>query len=157
MSGGINLHDVVRSAITTVHPDETVALYFNAGQVNNWGEVTPIYEGPYSVQAQIQSESDAALFHSNNAGMNTETIKAYFYQSEDSPIAELSRFKERGGDMFQRSDGSWWLITALPDNFSSVGWISARATLQVNGPQNIQPPPSPPSPPSEDEEGDGNE
>jgi hypothetical protein len=70
--------------------------------------------------------------------MNTETVSVYFYQNNARAISDLSRFKERGGDMFQRSDGSWWLITALPDNFSSVGWISARATLQVNGPQNIQ-------------------
>lgn len=137
---GINLHAVVRQAITTVHPDETVSLYFNVGQTNNWGEVTPIYEGPYQVQAQIQSESDSALFHSGNVGMNTETVRAYFYQSDVSPICDLSRFKERGGDMFQRADGSWWLITALPENFSSVGWILTRATLQVNPPQNIREP-----------------
>ena len=142
MSGGINLHDVVRRAITAVHPDETVEVYFNIGQVNNWGEITPIYEGPYSCQAQVQSESDSALFHSNNAGMNTETVRVYFYQNNARAISDLSRFKERGGDMFQRPDGSWWLITALPDNFSSVGWISVRATLQVNGPQNIQAPPA---------------
>lgn len=138
--GGLNLHDIVRGAITAVHPDETVQLYFNVGQNNDWGEVTPIYEGPYEVQAQIQSESDSALFHSERAGMNTETVKAYFYQSDTSPISDLSRFKERGGDMFQRADGSWWLITAIPDNFSDVGWISTRATLQVNAPQNIRAP-----------------
>ena len=139
---GLNLHDIVRSAITYNHPDETVQLYFNVQQTNTWGTVVPTYKGPYEVKAQIQSESDAALFHSNNAGMNTETVKAYFYQDAGSPIFELSRFNEKGGDMFQREDGSWWLITAIPDNFSSVGWISTRATLQVNPPQHVIPPDS---------------
>ena len=139
---GLNLHDIVRAAITYNHPDETVQLYFNVEQVNDWGTVTPSYQGPDPVQAQIQSESDAALFHSNNTGMNTETVKAYFYQNAPLPIFDLSRFNQHGGDMFQREDGSWWLITAIPDNFSDVGWISTRATLQVNPPSKIVPPPS---------------
>ena len=139
---GLNLHDIVRAAITYNHPDEEVQLYFNIGQENTWGTVTPTYQGPYAVMAQVQSESDAALFHSNNVGMNTETVRAYFYQDQALPIFDLSRFNQHGGDMFQRSDGSWWLITGIPDNFSDVGWISTRATLQVNPPSKIVPPPA---------------
>lgn len=174
---GINLHHVVRGAITAIHPDETVQIYINTGQQNDWGTVTPTYAGPIEAKAQIQSESDSALFHSNRVGMNAETCKAYFYQRdfnrvllakklfgfedahlqpfdqavfsdgiEDTvpahELSDLSRFKERGGDMFQRADGSWWLITAITDNFSSVGWVNVRAALQVNPPQNIIPVPN---------------
>ena len=169
---GINLHHVVRGAITSVHPDETVKLFINVEQSNEYGTVKLVFFGPIEVKAQIQSESDEALFHADRAGMNTETVKAYFYQQDfrdeliskkllgfkDSwlqpfnqgvfanrsdmsvpslEICDLQRFQERGGDMFQRGDGIWWLITAVPDNFSRVGWICVRATLQVNAPEGI--------------------
>ena len=82
--------------------------------------------------------------------MNTETVRAYFYQNQALPIFDLSRFNQHGGDMFQRSDGSWWLITAIPDNFSDVGWVSTRATLQVNAPSKIVSPTAPDDPDTPD-------
>lgn len=40
---GINLHMVVRNAITAINPDEQVILYQSAGQKNISGIVTPLF------------------------------------------------------------------------------------------------------------------
>ena len=134
MSNGLNLHDIVRTAIVAVHPDETVTLYQSTGQVNNYGEITPTYAAGQVVQAQIQSEGDAALYHADRVGMNSQTIKAYLYADKAFPPAGVDRPFCRNGDIFQRDDGTWWLITAVTENFAGVGWVSVRGTLQVNPP-----------------------
>ena len=51
---GLNLHAIVRGAITSVHPDETVTLYQSTGQSNNYGIVTAQYAEPQTVKAQVE-------------------------------------------------------------------------------------------------------
>ena len=132
---GINLHHVVRTAITTVHPDETILWYQNKGATNIGGILKPSYAEPISLVAQVQSESDASLMHANRADMNTETIKVYLYWDAQTNPLNLDRFTAKGGDIFKRADGTFWLVTALTDNFADVGWVSCRAVRQVNPPE----------------------
>lgn len=132
---GINLHHVVRGAITTVHPDETILWYQNKGATNVGGILKPSYAEPLSLVAQVQSESDASLMHANRADMNTETIKVYLYWDAQTNPLNLDRFTAKGGDIFKRADGTFWLVTALTDNFADVGWVSCRAVRQVNPPE----------------------
>ena len=132
---GINLHHVVRTAITTVHPDETILWYQNKGATNISGILKPSYAKPLSLVAQVQSESDASLMHANRADMNTETIKVYLYWDTQTNPLNLDRFTAKGGDIFKRADGTYWLVTALTDNFADVGWVSCRAVRQVNLPE----------------------
>lgn len=134
---GINLHHVVRTAITTVHPDETIFWYQNKGASNVGGILKPSYAEPLSLVAQVQSESDASLMHANRADMNTETIKVYLYWDAQTNPLNLDRFTAKGGDIFKRADGTFWLVTALTDNFADVGWVSCRAVRQVNPPEVI--------------------
>ena len=134
---GINLHHVVRGAITTVHPDETILWYQNKGAANVGGILQPSYAEPLSLVAQVQSESDASLMHANRADMNTETIKVYLYWDAQTNPLNLDRFTAKGGDIFKRADGTFWLVTALTDNFADVGWVSCRAVRQVNPPEVI--------------------
>lgn len=134
---GINLHHVVRTAITTVHPDETLLWYQNKGATNVGGILKPSYAEPVALVAQVQSESDASLMHANRADMNTETIKVYLYWDAQTNPLNLDRFTAKGGDIFKRADGTFWLVTALTDNFADVGWVSCRAVRQVNPPEVI--------------------
>ena len=135
---GINLHHVVRTAITTVHPDETLLWYQNPGAQTVGGILKPSFVDPLPLIAQVQSESDAALMHADRAGMNTETIKVYLYWNTQKAPLNLDRFTAKGGDMFKRSDGSWWLVTGLTDNFADVGWVSCRAVRQINPPEGFE-------------------
>ena len=134
---GINLHHVVRTAITTVHPDETILWYQNKGAANIGGILKPSYAEPLSLVAQVQSESDASLMHADRADMNTETVKIYLYWDAQTNPLNLDRFTAKGGDIFKRADGTFWLVTALTDNFADVGWVSCRAVRQVNPPEVI--------------------
>ena len=134
---GINLHHVVRGAITTVHPDETILWYQNKGAANVGGILKPSYAEPLPLVAQVQSESDASLMHANRADMNTETVKIYLYWDAQTNPLNLDRFTAKGGDIFKRADGTFWLVTALTDNFAYVGWVSCRAVRQVNPPEVI--------------------
>lgn len=135
---GINLHHIVRAPITNVHPDETLLWYQNQGAQNVGGILKPSYTDPLPLVAQVQSESDAALMHADRAGMNTETIKVYLYWNTQKVPLNLDRFTAKGGDMFKRSDGSWWLVTGLTDNFADVGWVSCRAVRQINPPEGFE-------------------
>lgn len=129
----INLHKIVRGAITSVHADETVLLYKSAGQQNIAGAVEPVYNESETLAAQIQSESDDALYYSGNAGENEITRRFYLYA--DSLIgrpAGIIRTLARGGDLIYRQEEStWWLITAVIDDFSRVGWVCVRANMQI--------------------------
>ena len=135
---GINLHHVIRAPITNVHPDETILWYQNKGAANVGGILKPSYAAPLPLVAQVQSESDAALMHADRAGMNTETVKVYLYWDTQKAPLNLDRFTAKGGDMFKRSDGSWWLVTGLTDNFADVGWVSCRAVRQINPPEGFE-------------------
>ena len=58
---GLDLHTVVRGAVTAVHPDERVVRYRSVGQSNVRGKMVPAYAEPETLDAQIQSEKDDAL------------------------------------------------------------------------------------------------
>lgn len=130
----MNLHHLVRNAIPSVHPDETITLYASSGQVNDRGRVTPIYAAPVRVKAQIQSESDSTLNHAGRMSLNTETKKAWFYGTPGQFPAGIVRPLSKNGDMVKREDGTWWLVTGVLEDFSSVGWVSVRLVLQVKEP-----------------------
>lgn len=133
---GVNLHAIVRGAINAINPDEDVTLYRASGQKNVAGKVTATYLPPVTVKAQIQSENDEALYHSNNAGQNDITKRFYLYaDSVAGRPAGIIRPQARSGDIIQRVlDGTWWKVIAVIDDFSAVGWTSVRAALQTVAP-----------------------
>ena len=140
MSGGVNLHDEVRSAIEYLHPDEVVTLYQSTGQTNVAGLVTPTYAEAQTVRAQVQSANRADLEHAERVGMNRVILRFYLYAAEATPPAGIVRPFARNGDMIQRKDGTWWLITAEPDGFAPVGWVCVLGTLQEAPPDGIPEP-----------------
>lgn len=129
----INLHGVVRGVINSIHEDETVHWYRFAGQVNVDGALFPSFFAPVTVKAQVQSESDEALAHSNNVGESAVVRRFYMYA--DGVMlrpAGLVRPLERGGDLlFRLVDSTWWLITATKEDFSESGWVCVRAVQQI--------------------------
>lgn len=136
----LNLHDIVRTSIVANHPDEMVWRYRSTGQMNLAGKIVPTYAEPVQLQAQIQSESDAALYHSNRADENSNTKAFYLYTSfnMEERVAGIIRPLGRNGDMFYRpSEGTWWLVVAVVEDFSDVGWSKVRCTLQVNKPAGV--------------------
>jgi hypothetical protein len=131
----MNLHAVVRSAVTSLHPDETVTLYQSKGQQNVRGRIIPVYAEPQVVQAQIQLTSGMELQHSEAVSRTRISGKAYLFASQATPPAGIIRLSLRNGDFLQRGDGSWWLITSVQEDFSSVGWVCVGITEQIEAPE----------------------
>ena len=74
---GINLHMVVRSAITAINPDEQVILYQSAGQKNISGIVTPLFFSPATVNVQFQPNEANRLQHLENINSTAHTEQIF--------------------------------------------------------------------------------
>ena len=128
---GLNLHNVVRGAITGIHPDETCTLYQSIGQRNIKGVVKSVYSEPKQIMANFQPSTDP-LQHDD--GKNTTPVheKVYLYSDMDLPIMGIKRLPTlRTGDIIQRSDGTYWLITTLTEDWSWDGWACVDVNQQM--------------------------
>ena len=134
---GINLHYIVRSSITNVHPDESIVLFHSTGQSNTDGIITPTYSDGLVFSAQVQPNSQS-LQHSDNVNITPITRRIYLFAPEDSVPSGIIRPDGRTGDMiFRPRDSTWWLITAVNEEYSSVGWELVTATQQEAPPHGI--------------------
>ena len=141
----INLHGLVRSAITALHPDEVVILRQSVGQTNARGRITPRYGPARTVSAQIQSLGQNELAHAEQVSATRIDRKAYLHAPNPAlPPQGIVRPFARNGDMLQRPDGTWWLITAMIEDFTASGWVCVGITQQVRGPD-LSSSPEPPT------------
>lgn len=135
----LNLHSIARGAIVALHPEEPVTLYQSSGQTNTRGVISPTYEAAQAVQAQIQSLSTDELANLENVAQTGQVRKAYLF---GPPVTSLIpqgivRPLARSGDMIQRADGTWWLVTGMMEDFSASGWVCVQITQQVDAPQGV--------------------
>ncbi len=138
---GLNLHRIVRGAINAVHPDEKVQILRSKGSMpDENGFASPEYERLFDVSAQVQSESDAALFHADMAGANSVVRRFYLFSPKgfEGQPSGIFRPLSRAGDYIIRSDGTVWAVDAVIDNFAGVEWVCVRATLQLQPPRGIE-------------------
>lgn len=130
-----NLHGLVRQAITALHQDEAVTLRQSIGQRNVRGRVTPVYGPAQMVQAQVQSLGQNDLAQREATSNTRIDRKAYLFAPDASlPPQGMVRPLGRTGDMIERADGTWWLVTAMIEDFTASGWVCVGITQQVDGP-----------------------
>ena len=116
-------------------PDETVTLRQSTGQQNVRGRITPVYAPAQVVNAQIQSLGQNDLAQVEQTSSTKIDRKAYLYAPVPAmPPQGIVRPLARNGDMIQRSDGTWWLVTAMIEDFTVSGWVCVGITQQVDGP-----------------------
>lgn len=150
----LNLHAIVTPAIRSLHPEVTATLYRSTGQTTGaGGGVKSVYAPGVDVSAQMQPEGGSALFHSGRVGMEEVSRTLYLFSPPEPAVrvAGIVRPLSRNGDMLQLKEGgllgdaggeappakeseTWWLVEAVLEDFSRSGWVSVRATLQVNPP-----------------------
>ena len=128
---GINLHNVVRSAITSIHPDEECTLYQSLGQKNVKGKVTPVYLAPKTIRANFQPLDANTLKHLEAMNDTAATEQVFLYSNDPYPIAGESRIATRSGDILKRDDGTYWLITSVIEDWSWDGWCNVGVHRQV--------------------------
>lgn len=131
----MNLHAIVRGAIPALHPDETVTLRQSVGQRNIRGRIVPVYAPAQTVTAQIQSLGSDDLRHAEAVNLTQRDRKAYlFAPTPSTPPTGIVRPLARNGDMIQRADGSWWLVTVMLEDFTASGWVCVGMVQQLEGP-----------------------
>jgi len=127
---GINLHDLVRGAVTSVHPDATVTVLRPAPfVVNEYGEQFPQYQPAVQVQAQSQPTPDKAVQFLRMQRENSIWRDFYFY----GLVPGLSRADEWGGSLVYWAGYEWLVDQVLEDwadGADGVDWCKVRAVRQ---------------------------
>lgn len=131
---GLNLHDIVRGAITAVHGDEDIVLYQSVGQKNIKGKIIPLYSKGIEAKAQVQPLGENSLAQTENANTTPDDDQAFVYSDKELPVTGIRRHPfARTGDFMKRGD-AWYLVTADLEDWSRVGWSNVRITLQITPP-----------------------
>ena len=131
----MNLHAMVRGAIPALHPDESVTLRQSVGQKNVRGRIVPVYAPEQEITAQIQSLGSDDLQHTEAVNLTQRDRKAYLVALDAAmPPSGIVRPLARNGDMVQRADASWWLVTAMLEDFTASGWVCVGIVQQEEGP-----------------------
>ena len=133
MSFGINLHDVVRSAITAIHPDENCILYQSIGQRNIKGKTTPVYAAPKNVQANFQPLDAETLKHVEALSVTGVDEQVFLYSDDPTPVTGQQRIPTRTGDFIQRGE-TYWLVTAVFEDWTWDGWANVGVHRQSTPP-----------------------
>ena len=134
---GLNLHSIVRGAITSVNNDLDCDLYRMTGrhQTDDEGDTTPIFEGPAQVKAQFQSISQDMIRQMDMLEITTTTRRVYLYATPSPSQRPWAQWRPlgRSGDVIKDPNSSIWTISAVIEDFTNEGWICVLATLQPVG------------------------
>lgn len=124
---GLNLHRLVRPAVTAVNPDHPVVVLRSAGQAIDADYVQhPLYFPAVLVMAQPQPVSDSELQFLVQERENSVWHDFYL----DGDWSALLRDTEKGGDLVYW-DGAEWLVKQVLERWNpTAGWTKLRCTRQ---------------------------
>lgn len=133
----MNLHAIVRGAITRVHDDQPFSILRSLPTTVVNGVRVSQYEKLDSFTGNFQSEGDAALSYSNNAAQNTIVRRLYLYATDDRATRPWTIYRPlaRSGDYVVNAKGEYWKVEAVVEDFSDDGWELLRVTFQQTEPK----------------------
>lgn len=118
----MNLHSLVRNAVTAVNPDQTVILLQSAGQtVVNYKQIAA-WAPAVEVKAQIQPTPDKAITWLYQSRQNAIWRDCYLY----GEVNGLSRAKATGGDMLYFEGCEWQVDQVLEAWSETCDWTKVR-------------------------------
>lgn len=132
----LNLHAIVRSAITCNNADQPFTYYRSLGTFTRdpaTMQNVPNVATGQTVMGQIQTLSADAIVQSEQVTFGATVRRLYLYapaSPQTRPWA-LWRPLARSGDYVQDSDGNYWYVDAVLEDFSSSGWVSLQVILQT--------------------------
>ena len=130
----MNLHDIVRGAITSVNADQAFTLYTATGNFARSYEtletVPEVLPG-VSVQGQIQTISPDAVIRTERVLLGSIVRRIYLRASEGLSVKPTGIYRPlaRAGDYLDDHLGQRWQVDALLEDFSAEGWVSVQAIL----------------------------
>lgn len=135
----LNLHQIVRGAITFNNADQTFTLLKSLGSfsrdpatMRNVPSVSP----GISFKGQIQSIRADEIVQTERVTFS-ETVRKLYLRSPASPSARpwaLWRPLSRTGDYVLDANGNYWFVDAVLEDFSESGWVSLQVILQTTTP-----------------------
>ena len=133
----MNLHAIVRDAITRVHDDQPFSILRSLPTTVVNGVRVSQYEKIDGFTGNFQSEGDAALSYSNNAAQNTIVRRLYLYATDDRATRPWTIYRPlaRSGDYIVNAKSEYWKVEAVVEDFSDDGWELLRVTFQQTEPK----------------------
>lgn len=128
----MNLHGLVRGAISAINPDRLVQWLASTGNtVSDTGKQTPSYAAAAPLMGQIQPASTEMLRKYDYLQAQGKYYTVYFYGREQA----INRVENKGGDLLQFSEipgGTvrTWLIVQVPEQWPD--WCRVLCCLQLD-------------------------
>ena len=132
----LNLHAIVRGAITFNNADQTFTLFRSLGTFSRdpaTMETVPDVSSGVTVQGQIQSIGSDSIVQTERVTFESTVRRLYLY-APSSPKARpwtMWRPLARSGDYVQDAKGYFLYVYAVLEDFSSSGWVSLQVILQT--------------------------
>ncbi|EPY4576201.1 hypothetical protein ACXDKZ_002020 [Klebsiella pneumoniae] len=121
----MNLHSIVRSAISAVNPRVEAQIYRSSGPVKNQDYSTsPGFEPPVTMMVQKQALSQEDIRHMDN--MNIQGVLVSIWT--DGNWCGINRDRQQGGDKFVIGNETW-LVVAVPEVWPD--WTRVIACQQL--------------------------
>ena len=136
----LNLHDIVRGAVTSVLNDEDVYLVQSIRQVSDWGRVTAKYAPALLVRAQVQTLSGDDLTVLAETERTERDRKFYLYSataSGQTPAGNVRILGRTGDFLYRIKAKTWWLVYNVTEDFTSAGWVCVLASAQQEVPPEV--------------------
>jgi len=132
----LNLHDIVRGAITANLDDQPFTLLRSVQSTVTNGVRVASYVRVEGLKGNFQSESDVSLNFSNNAAQNSIVRKLYLYATSDRATRPWAIYRPlaRSGDYVINDKGEYWQVSSVIEDFSDAGWECLRVTFQQTPP-----------------------
>ena len=136
----LNLHDIVRGAVTSVLDDEDVYLVQSIRQESDWGRVTAKYVPAELVKAQVQTLSGDDLTVLAETERTERDRKFYLYSdtaSGQTPAGNVRILGRTGDFLYRIKAKTWWLVYNVNEDFTSAGWVCVLASEQQEVPPEV--------------------
>jgi hypothetical protein len=132
---GMNLHQVVRGAITAVNPDMVGIYRASTGYtVDGAGNQTPTYATDAAIDIQVQALTWKDLQHRDMQNIQGVARACYVFGNKQG----VARPNVQGGDLllFPQNVGdanSTWLVVAVLETWTpdAAGWCKVGMVLQL--------------------------
>jgi hypothetical protein len=132
----MNLHAIVRGAVTAINPDASGRVYISTGQATGAnGKRVPTYDRIDGVPMQVQplSMQDVGRLQQMD-GLNIEGVMRSVYINGAPKGAD--RVEMKGGDILYLI-GHFWLVVAVLEPWDTAGWAKVGVSKQINAPEGV--------------------
>ena len=135
----MNLHDIVRGAITAVARDLPAELYVMTGEQERGerGDLLPVFEQPVEVLGQWQSIKADEIIQTERISEASTVRRVYLKATDDAASRPWASWRPlgRSGDFLKDEHGNFWLVDAVIEDFTHEGWVCVQVVLQTVAPR----------------------